>query len=80
LRCRIEGPSGTVRAISGEQNADALVLIVRHTDGLVIAPGDRVAGCDARAAAPPPGAHTVTAAEPLSVGTAAVHHWEVHAR
>lgn len=80
VRCRIEGPSAVVRAISGDTNADSLVFIIRHTDGLVIAPGDKASRGDVPAATPPPGAHTITAAEPLSVGTADIHHWEVTAR
>jgi hypothetical protein len=76
--CRIEPVSGIVRALSGDALTGAVNIIVLHRSDLTIKPKDKL--CEGSVEEIPIDAKVVISAEPLSVGSAAIHHWEVVAK
>jgi hypothetical protein len=79
-RCRFEKTSGFYRALAGDTTADSELVIIDHDATLCPKAGDRIALGSVAGDTPPKGAWAIGTVEALSVGTRAIHHWEVYAR
>jgi hypothetical protein len=74
---RFESLRGSRRLANGDGSLDAVLVIVPFREGISFASKDRIAEGDITDVEPPEAAHHITAVDPISRGTSAIHHWEV---